>query len=286
MQDLSVALVDQPDPKHVSAVRAGLSAYNVRKMPELLNLPDVEIAVFLRDEHDIIQGGAVAEVDWGMFYVDLLWVQDGLRGQDYGKALMHTIEQTALDYGIPHIYLMTTDFQALPFYQHIGYKIFGTLQNRPKGYQYYYLCKTNIQPSELSVQLSITINPLSSDVRAVNRGLRTYCEQFVDCSSQPLCAFIYDRDGDVRGGLVGSTYWDWFDLRYFWVDEALQNRGYGKHLLQLAESECRKRGMIGITCDTSDFQALPFYQSQGFDIFATLSDRPPKHESYFLKKLL
>jgi len=181
---------------------------------------------------------------------------------------------------------MTTDFQALPFYQHIGYELFGTLQNRPKGYGYYYLCKKNIQPSDVIGKLPVIMNPNPSDVHTLNRGLRTYCEQFVDCSSQPLCAFIVDSKDDVRGGLVGSTYWDWFDLRYFWVDEALQNQGYGKHLLQLAESECRQRGMIGITCDTSDFQSLPFYQSQGFDIFATLSDRPPNHESYFLKKLL
>lgn len=286
MSDYYVKWVDEPDPKHIKAVRAGLSAYNIKKMPELLNLPDDDIAIFLRDEQGVIQGGVVAEIDWGMLYVDLLWISEALRGKQYGKALMHTIEQTALQQGIPHVYLMTTEFQALSFYQHIGYELFGTLKNRPHGYEYYYLRKMNNQPSDLTYDLSVIIDPAKPDILKVNRSLRHYCEQFVDCSSQLLTAFIYHTNGQIMGGIVGSTYWDWYDLRYFWVDDALRGQGYGKRLLQLAEVECHRRGMIGIVCDTSDFQALPFYQAQGFEVFATLPDRPPQHESYFLKKLL
>jgi GNAT superfamily N-acetyltransferase len=286
MQDVFVRLVDNPDPKHIASIRAGLSAYNIKKVPELLNLPTDDIAVFLRDEQGVIQGGVVAENDWGMLYIDLLWVDDTLRGQGYGKALMDNIEQTALQHNLSHAYLMTTEFQALPFYHHIGYEIFGTLMNRPHGYTYYYLCKTNIQAIPPQIHLPVTINPAPSDVYDVNRGLRQYCEQFTDCTSQRLSAFIYQTDGTILGGLTGTTYWDWFDLRYFWVDDTLRGQGYGKSLLKLAEAECYRRGIMYIVCDTSDFQSLPFYQSQGFEVFATLTDRPPQHESYFLKKSL
>lgn len=41
-----------------------------------------------------------------------------------------------------------------------------------------------------------------------------------------------------------------------------------------------------ITCDTSSFQALPFYQAQGFEIVGRLQERPPQYESYFLQKHL
>jgi len=286
MPVISVTLVDNPDPEHVNAVRVGLRTHNIKKMPELLNLPDDDIAIFLRDEQGRIQGGVIGEVDWGVLYVDLLWVQDDLRGKNYGRALMHTIEQIALQQGLPHVYLMTTEFQALPFYQHIGYEIFGTLMNRPHGFAYYYLRKMNIQPSDSIDKLPITIAPIASDVQQVNRGLRDYCEQFVDCTSQKLSAFIYGANGEVLGGICGSTYWDWFDVFYFWVDETLRDQGYEKQLLQLAEVECHRRGMTGIVYDTTDFQSLSFYESQGFEVFATLPDRPPKHESYFLKKLL
>ena len=164
-----MTLVENPDPQQIEAVRAGLRAYNIKKMPELLNLPTDDIAIFLRDEHDIIQGGVVGEVDLGVLYVDLLWLHDDLRHKNYGKALMHAIEQTAHQRGLPHVYLMTTEFQALPFYQHIGYELFGTLMNRPHGYGYYYLCKMNIQPSKPIADLAVTIAPNASDVNHVNK---------------------------------------------------------------------------------------------------------------------
>ena len=286
MQGISIALVDNPEPQDIVALRAGLRAHTIDKMPELLNLPDLDIAVFLRDEAGRIQGGVVAEVDWGMLYIDLLWIHDDLRGKNYGRALMHTIEQTALQYKIPHAYLMTTEFQALPFYQHIGYELFGTLMNRPHGYAYYYLRKMNIQASEPIADFPVSINPVQSDVQQINRGLRDYCEQFVDSTSKRLGAFIYGADGRVLGGIVGSTYWDWFDVFFFWLDDSLRGQGYGKQLLQLAEAECHRRGINSIVCETFDSQSLTFFQSQGFEVFATLSDRPPKHESYFLKKFL
>ena len=287
MSEYVITLVDKPNRHHIQVIKAGLRAYNVQKVPDLLNLPSDDIAIFLRDEQGAIQGGVVSEVDLGVLYTDLLWIDDSLRGKQYGKALMHTVEQTALQIGLTHAYLMTTEFQALPFYQHIGYELFGTLMNRPHGYAYYYLHKMNLQASDAPYKLEVTLSPGKNDVRAINRGLRDYCEQFVDCTSQPLTAIIQNpKDGNIMGGISGSTYWDWYDLRYLWVDDALRGQGYSKQLLHLAEAECRQRGMIGIVCDTTDFQALSFYQSQGFEVFATMSDRPPKHESYFLKKML
>lgn len=34
----------------------------------------------------------------------------------------------------------------------------------------------------------------------------------------------------------------------------------------------------------ASFQALPFYQKQGYSVFGELPDMPPGHVSYFLKK--
>lgn len=286
MAKYRVAIEPHPDSQDIQAIRDGLSAYNLRYVPEFLELPHDDIAIFVRDEHNRVQGGLVAEVDWGMMYVDLVWLSENLRGQGYGKQLIHTIEQTTLELGLQHLYLMTTEFQALPFYQHLGYELFGTLQNRPQSYDYYYLRKMNIQTSNLSYGLSAIIDPDPDDVDVVKIGLRKYCEGFVDCSSQLLTALIRDGDGTIYGGISGSTYWDWYDLRYLWIDDCLRGQGYGQRLLQIAEEECLKRKMTGIVCDTADFQALPFYQSQGFEVFATLPDRPPQHDSYFLKKIL
>lgn len=285
-QSYTITFTDSPSPDDVRTMRAGLRAYNVKQEPALLDLPSGEFAIFLRDKRQQIQGGIVAEIDWGMMYVDLLWLDDSLRGKNLGKALLATIEQTTLKLGLSHIYLMTTEFQALKFYQHLGYELFGTLMNRPHGYAYYYLRKMTIEPDDTDYGLTLIENPTANDKRQVIYGLRDYCERFVDCTAQRLAGFIYDDDGIIRGGIFGSTYWDWFDLRYLWVDESLHGQGYGKKLLAQAEAESRKRGMSGIVCDTADFQALPFYQSQGFEVFGTMPNRPPNHTSYYVKKLL
>jgi len=285
-QAYTVRLVDKPDPQYIRAMRAGLRAYNVKQVPALLDLPYDEFAIFIRDDNGTIQGGIIAEVDWGMMYVDLLWLDDSLRGKGLGKALLHTIEQTTLSIGLSSIYLMTTEFQALRFYQHMGYELFGTIMNRPHGYAYYYLRKLNIPPNTTDYGLTVVRKPDAVDKRRVNRGLRDYCEQYVDCTSERLAGFVFDEDGTVKGGIYGATYWDWYDLRYFWIDESIRGQGYGARLFSLTEAECRKRGMTGIVCDTADFQALPFYQAHGFEVFATMPNRPPAHTSYFVKKRL
>jgi|GEM_PF-601309 len=284
--DYTVTFADAPDPAHIRALRDGLGAYNVQHVPALRDLPHDEFAIFVRDDDGTIQGGIVAEADWGMMYVDLLWLDDSLHGRGLGKALLHTMEQATLDIGLSHLYLMTTEFQALPFYQHLGYEVFGTLMNRPYGYAYYYLRKLNIPRNSTDYGLTVIRSPEYADKRRINHGLRDYCERYVDCTADRLAGFIYADDGKVMGGIYGSTYWDWYDLRFLWVHESLRGKGYGAQLLQHAEAECRRRGVTGIVCDTADFQALPFYQQYGFEVFATMSDRPPDHTSYFLKKLL
>lgn len=286
MTDYVLHLTDQPHINDIRVIGDGFNASLIARVPELARLPEINLAIFLRDDQDFIQGGVVGESDRGMMYIDLLWLDDKFRGKGYGEMLMRSIEQASVTHGFRHIFLMTTEFQALPFYRHIGYDLFGTLKNRPHGYEYYYLRKYDVEPDPRNFGLNVTIAPKESDVRAVNRGLRDYCEQFVDCTSRPLAGFIRENDGTIRGGIYGATYWDWYDLRYLWIHDDLRGQGYVKQLLDMAVEECRQRGITGIVSDIADEESLPFYQSQGFEVFATLPERPPNHTAYFIKRLL
>lgn len=286
----SIQISDQVQASDLSALRAGSNRFNIQQVPELEHASDDEVAVLVRDNAGDIEGGVVANMDWDWLYVDLLWLDDSLRSKGMGRRLMGRIEQFARSKNVP-VYLMTTEFQALPFYQHLGYELFATLLNRPHGYAYYYLRKSHLIHDTTDYGMSIVESPDTNDRRAVNRGLRDYCERFVDCSSSPLAGFIRPQnvnmgDGDILGGIWGISYWDWYDMRLFWVDESLRGQVYGKKLLEMAIAECRRRGLTGIVCDVADFQSLVFMQSQGFEIFATLPDRPRQHTSYFMKLML
>jgi hypothetical protein len=60
----------------------------------------------------------------------------------------------------------------------------------------------------------------------------------------------------------------------------------GRRLLEAIEDEARKRGCRWAHLDTFSYQARPFYERLGYELFATLDDYPPGHQRFFLKKPL
>jgi ribosomal protein S18 acetylase RimI-like enzyme len=96
---------------------------------------------FLRDEQRQIVGG-VEGMLWGRsMHIDVLWVADNLRGQGHGSKLMIAIESYAFEHGYPLVYLETASFQALPFYEGLGYRIFGELPEISPGHTLFFLRK-------------------------------------------------------------------------------------------------------------------------------------------------
>ena len=104
--------------------------------------------------------------------------------------------------------------------------------------------------------------------------------------SRNLCFVLRGPDDTIVGGVIGATYWNWFYVNLMWITEGLRGRGYGHRLLTLAEEEARRRGAEYAYLDTFSFQAPGFYEKHGYEVFGELSDFPPGHQRYFLKKVL
>jgi GNAT superfamily N-acetyltransferase len=103
------------------------------------------LTVYLRDQTDEIVGGLHGDMLYGWLYVSLFWVAEALRGQGAGRYLIESAETAALERGCKHAYLNTYSFQALGFYQALGYEIFGELDDFPEGQKRYFLRKTNLK---------------------------------------------------------------------------------------------------------------------------------------------
>jgi GNAT superfamily N-acetyltransferase len=102
----------------------------------------------------------------------------------------------------------------------------------------------------------------------------------------PVNFVLRSERGDVIGGILGQLWGGWLQVTFLWVAEAARGRGYGGRLVQAAEAYARARGAVGATLETFSFQARPFYEQLGYEVFATLEGYPPGHAKFFLSKTL
>jgi GNAT superfamily N-acetyltransferase len=95
----------------------------------------------LRGERGDVLGGLLGLV-WGHWlHVTILWVAEPARGLGHGTRLLEDAEAYARTRGAVGVTLETHSFQARPFYERLGYAVFGALEDCPRGHTKFYLRK-------------------------------------------------------------------------------------------------------------------------------------------------
>ena len=122
--------------------------------------------------------------------------------------------------------------------------------------------------------------------KAVVGGLLAFNENQIGPSNEEPVKFVaFDVEG-VVGGVIGHTRWNWLYVAKLWVDERARGQGVGTKLLTAAEDLARKRGCVGASLDTFEYQARPFYEKLGYELFGTLDGYPPGSRQFYLRKKL
>ena len=137
--NLSIFLLETPDPAEAKFVQDRLREFNISKVGD--DDHHQTLGIFIRDPEGHILGGLLGDTYWGWLYVSILWIDERLRGQGYGEKLLAAAEQEAIRRGCTHAHLETMSFQALPFYEKHGYTMFGVLEDLPTGHKKYYVQK-------------------------------------------------------------------------------------------------------------------------------------------------
>jgi GNAT superfamily N-acetyltransferase len=119
--------VERTIGKTKKAVLDGLIGYNTEKMGKQKYK---RLAVSLR-EGNKIAGGIVGEIWTTVLFIQLFWIEQKLRGKDYGTKLIKAIEDEAKRFGATHAYVDTMSFQAPGFYRACGYKEYGSIKGYP-----------------------------------------------------------------------------------------------------------------------------------------------------------
>ncbi|MDB5528066.1 MAG: family acetyltransferase [Devosia sp.] len=136
---MEIVLDAAPTEADRKAIQDALVAFN-RSKTTLRDYRDV--AVLIRDDAGTTIGGLSGYTSYRWMFIELLFVPESLRGQNIGTQIMAQAEAHARAMGLVGIWLDTFSFQARPFYEKLGYSVFGTIEDYPPGGARYFLSKT------------------------------------------------------------------------------------------------------------------------------------------------
>ena len=136
--DYTITYVDKPEEAAWGIIGRGLQQYNRQQAGDN---QFQRLCYVVQSPAGEITGGILAELYWGWAYIDLMWIEEDLRGQGYGHRLLTQVEDEARKRGAKQVYLDTFSFQAPDFYKQHGYQVMAELSDFPVGHQRYFLSK-------------------------------------------------------------------------------------------------------------------------------------------------
>lgn len=107
-----------PEQEDTATLSKGLSAYAMKHGHN----PIEPFGFFIRSNNQVL-AGCNGNIGYDWVYIDQLWVDESLRGQGYGKALMQAAEQLAKEKNCLASAVCTMDWEALSFYKKLGYRV-------------------------------------------------------------------------------------------------------------------------------------------------------------------
>lgn len=138
MDDLQISFEPFVDEGARQFIVNGVDNFNIA----VTGLPAYYPANFvLRSGRGEVLGGLLGQIWGGWLQVTFLWVAEAVRGQGHAGRLLAAAEAYAKARGCVGATLETHSFQARPFYEQRGYKVFGTLEDYPPGHAKFFLEK-------------------------------------------------------------------------------------------------------------------------------------------------
>jgi GNAT superfamily N-acetyltransferase len=130
--DPRLVLTDQPDDAAVNVIDTGLGAFNEQRA----GIQDARpLSVLIADgKSGETLGGLIGRTSLGLFFADLVFVPESMRGTGIGTRVMRLAEEEATRRGCSAALLYTIVFQAPEFYARLGYEEVGRIECEPPGH--------------------------------------------------------------------------------------------------------------------------------------------------------
>jgi len=142
--------------------------------------------------------------------------------------------------------------------------------------------------SESGPRLVLTDAATPQDESVIRDGLGDYNFSKAGYRDyRPLAVLVTDpANGEVVGGLYGSTSMGLLRVDRFFLPEDLRKQGLGTRIIKEAEAEGARRGCSRAILSTLSFQAPGFYQRQGWEVLGRVDCDPPGHTRFMMTKKL
>jgi GNAT superfamily N-acetyltransferase len=147
---------EKPAHEDILAIAAPLQQFNLKAGPPIGHLL---VTLQILDLEAKVVGGLFGQIAYDWLHIEYLIVPETLRHTGLGSTLMLQAEQIASERNCVGIYLDTLAFQALPFYEKLGYTLFGKLEDHPRGSTHYFLQKRLAPAPRRSVPAARRIAP-------------------------------------------------------------------------------------------------------------------------------
>ena len=136
----------QRGEKDLEIIRRGMQRHTEQFVPAETY---ADLTFTMRDDDGQLQGAALGEAGRGWLHVSLIWVHEDYRNLGHGSALLSALESEARANRCQQAYLDTFDYQARPFYEKHGYRVFGELPDYPQGHTRFFMKKALVSAASL-----------------------------------------------------------------------------------------------------------------------------------------
>jgi GNAT superfamily N-acetyltransferase len=272
------ALLRAPDAAIRETPFAAIDGYNDAATGR--TEPVRHLTITLRDAAGAVEGGLVGVSYYDWLIVEMLFVPERRWGQGLGARLMRAAEAVAARRGCHGVWLDTGSPAARAFYERIGYGVFASLDDFPRGHTKWFLSRLAPRGGDTE-GLEIIEARDPAVARVVGAALTAVADDLFGAETGRETLAVLPEQG---GGLWMVARRDWLFLDLFVLPAEARRQGLGSRILAMAEAEARSRGCVGVWLDSFGFQAPGFYRRHGYQVVGVLPDYPAPHGRFFLAK--
>lgn len=128
-------------------------------------------------------------------------------------------------------------------------------------------------------------NPNPDDIQVLGNAIMQQANQIKGFNPLDFFTFfIRDTHHKIVGGCNGNTLYGSLYIDQLWVSGTLRNQGLGAKLVTMALQFGKEKGCTFAAVNTFDWEALGFYQKQGFHIEFERHGFHKNSVFYFLRK--